>query len=778
MGTQSNDRAHKDPETQVTLCASCDRCRARKTKCDGSRPCSNCAIKYMKKHKLTSIEGIDIREFNCVYSPAKRRGPVPGRVLLARNRALKIKSEEESGTLSHGARDNNTSSPQMLSQNIMTCLPVATTSTASNSASGTSGSHLFNPGEALIAQQRQLLMQAQGLNGFNMNLNGIGDPSVMGLFGASGTLGRTLGTTAMANPNLYQTRNSVSSDIGNQQAQNMFAPPQQQFRVGTSLRPDTTNQSHDQANRSQRMKLEPKLDKKDENTQHLLRYESLLHMNNQEGNMLRSYFMMSINEVFNLPPVPLEDEYCRGLALTLNPMQLPRNTRAALHAARYAEVALGAQANFQSSLALELSNATVLCLRECVKNPVHASCLLYVARAYFLHGVFRSMRGDFERYLKYRKMCMSHLKELNKNFGVNQLLAAIAFHDSWVYMMHNASEKELPDVSKFMSKNASNSSSSDPKSKYFSNEVWMKGPPPIYLDNDAPPLSRSLDALASAVRTCCEQANQQFAAMESCQPDLANDDQSNTQYVVTSQKEEFCARNMVLSAHKLLQSHEIQHTFTKQSYGQRLIISAMDAFLEDGENSCEGFTDAQVQSILFVCNTTIERPLLLHGGGPIYHIISNAAIILCHLLNGMYGRMNDENPDSLNDMETTLFEEVLDTFTAIRKLLNMHRRKVPIQLRCHYFPRAQMGTKNSDLIDLNETIMCKCRGCQGFVLMKCSPCVAAERAQRSMMEEQYRKAHEQLLNVESDTGKALKLGEDAELDEALLSVLQELISTN
>ena len=31
-------------------------------------------------------------------------------------------------------------------------------------------------------------------------------------------------------------------------------------------------------------------------------------------------------------------------------------------------------------------------------------------------------------------------------------------------------------------------------------------------------------------------------------------------------------------------------------------------------------------------------------------------------------------------------------------------------------------------IDLGETLLCPCRGCQGFVLMACSPCVAAERA--------------------------------------------------
>lgn len=40
-------------DDSIALCASCDRCRSRKTKCDGERPCGNCAAKYMKKFKLT-----------------------------------------------------------------------------------------------------------------------------------------------------------------------------------------------------------------------------------------------------------------------------------------------------------------------------------------------------------------------------------------------------------------------------------------------------------------------------------------------------------------------------------------------------------------------------------------------------------------------------------------------------------------------------------------------------------------------------------------------------
>ena len=35
-----------------TLCASCDKCRQRKTKCDGGRPCLNCITRYRKMKKL------------------------------------------------------------------------------------------------------------------------------------------------------------------------------------------------------------------------------------------------------------------------------------------------------------------------------------------------------------------------------------------------------------------------------------------------------------------------------------------------------------------------------------------------------------------------------------------------------------------------------------------------------------------------------------------------------------------------------------------------------
>jgi hypothetical protein len=67
-----------DPGSEkVVFCSSCERCRARKTKCDGNRPCSSCIAIYMKKpHKENSPEGVTAEMCDCVYRHAKRRGKI------------------------------------------------------------------------------------------------------------------------------------------------------------------------------------------------------------------------------------------------------------------------------------------------------------------------------------------------------------------------------------------------------------------------------------------------------------------------------------------------------------------------------------------------------------------------------------------------------------------------------------------------------------------------------------------------------------------------------
>ena len=63
-----------------SLFASCDRCRARKRKCNGARPCSCCVTRYLKKMKLSRVEMVvDKSKVECVYSQAKKRGPIAER---------------------------------------------------------------------------------------------------------------------------------------------------------------------------------------------------------------------------------------------------------------------------------------------------------------------------------------------------------------------------------------------------------------------------------------------------------------------------------------------------------------------------------------------------------------------------------------------------------------------------------------------------------------------------------------------------------------------------
>ena len=366
-------------------------------------------------------------------------------------------------------------------------------------------------------------------------------------------------------------------------------------------------------------------------------------------------------------------------------------------------------------------------------------------------------------------------------------------------MIYNGNDRQLPPIDdaipqmtgsvrqsfanqtelKFDVKTDSASIACDPKNKH-----WIQGPPPVYLNNEAPLNTRSLDALACAIRTCCDQANQRFAtiAKESGTTDFneipLETIQTPTTTAVLAHENELCSRNLVLSAYTLMQQHENSSKNKRVHEGQQLVISAMDAFLENSdEDGNGGFSDSQIQSLLSVCNTTVENPLVLFHAGPTYHIVTNATILLCHLLNGMHAMKGTEN---FGAMEETMFEEVLDTLTSVRKLLTIHRRKLPVKLRCHGIPRPRLGgpRPGEPFINLGETLLCSCRGCQGFVLMACSPCVAAERA---------RDARARMVEESAQEAEALELGEiDRELDimgeefnvddDALLNMISSMIT--
>ena len=680
------------------LCASCDRCRSRKTKCDGNFPCSNCVNKYMKKHRLTSVAGINPDLFECHFSQAKRRGPVPGKSSNSFKKTDEMKRSADDMNMSQYGMHGNLADGFLTQQ----------------------GVGAMNFSDMTLDQKNYMLHeQIMTLQNSTQTANG---PVAQRFHG-----------------------DGIPTNVGVIKASEKHAP--------------------------------------------------LLEKSSTYGNRLRSYYSLALDTLFNLPPIPSDEEYCAKLNGNMTPSMLPPFDVAALKAARFAELALGALVSNQISLALELSSATVTSLKECVEEPIHPNCTYDVAKAYFLHGIFRSYRGDMTRYFKYRRVCLAKLSQLDSTVnGIQQLLAAISFHDSWAYMIYNANESELPDIDGIIPRvpGCGRSDLVSPAEQKYNvstdhariasdpqNQMWIQGPPPVFINNEAPPLSRSLDALACAIRSCCDQANTKFHGL-SKQSGMHSDDlpTSATATAVTTNQNELCSRNMVLSAFVLLQQAEsVKSDETNQ--GQHMLVSAMDAFLEGGDAlEAGGFTDSQIQSLLSVCNTVIDNPLLLYQAGPTYHMASNAAILLCHLLNGLYATTNVSSGTNDGDMEAALFDEVLDTYISVRKILNSHRRKVPMILRCHGLPRPNLlghGDNNIGrghaFIDLGETQMCASRGCQGFVLMACSPCVAAERAQAAQA------SHQQEMNEGEPADFRDALSDELDIDDdALLSILGKIVN--
>ena len=143
----------------------------------------------------------------------------------------------------------------------------------------------------------------------------------------------------------------------------------------------------------------------------------LLELSDPDGSRLRAYYRLSVDELFGFPPTPTDEEYCMRLNIPgMTPRMIPGTHLAALSAARFAEVALGAVVHNEVALGMELCNAVVHCLRESVQEPVQPPYMFEVARSYFLLGVFRAFRGDMVRYFKYRRVCLTYISKLEVSF--------------------------------------------------------------------------------------------------------------------------------------------------------------------------------------------------------------------------------------------------------------------------------------------------------------------------------------------------------------------------
>mmetsp|Transcript_20839 Transcript_20839/g.34074 ORF Transcript_20839/g.34074 Transcript_20839/m.34074 type:complete len:386 (-) Transcript_20839:248-1405(-) len=383
--------------------------------------------------------------------------------------------------------------------------------------------------------------------------------------------------------------------------------------------------------------------------------------------------------------------------------------------------------------------------------------------------------------------------------------------------MHDAAEDSLPDIDESLPRlnsnnqcGAVNTNSSQIKANAVAtnpiNQMWMQGSPPVFLNNEASLVSRSLDAFACAVRSCCDQANHQFEDIAKASgmdvPSHYSLGPTPTTTAVMANEHELCSRNIVLSAKSLLDQHSGMSNGRVKRHGLYMIASAMSAFLENGEmeesggggsggggGTVGGFTNTQIKNLMSACDIIIQHPLLLHSPGPIYHMASNAAILLCHLLNGIHanyraGAVAGAGGTSNSKVEGILFDEVLDTFMATRKALNIHRKNLPVKLRCHGIPRPSGvgpfdkkmdNNPEAPFIDMGETLMCLRRGCQNFVIMGCSPCVAVERSMKAARDNasQQRTEHEiKDCEFERQLGEMDDISLD---DDALLDVLSRIV---
>eukprot|EP00529_Nitzschia_sp_RCC80_P017339 CAMPEP_0113523382 /NCGR_PEP_ID=MMETSP0014_2-20120614/45677_1 /TAXON_ID=2857 /ORGANISM="Nitzschia sp." /LENGTH=843 /DNA_ID=CAMNT_0000421471 /DNA_START=181 /DNA_END=2713 /DNA_ORIENTATION=+ /assembly_acc=CAM_ASM_000159 len=817
--------------SSIALCASCDRCRARKTKCDGKRPCGNCATKYMKKHKITSIDGIDPSEFECVYSPAKRRGPVPGRAGATRKApeafgmgsTLNAPIGVGGGGGSAGGGNMRGGMTQQSHHRLgggggggggggFGSMDFGAGAGPSAMPVGMSTIPSATPSSLEEFQLRQMMLQ---------NMGAAGAVTSAGLGAGLGTGAVGGGGPSVAPDNSFLDSQQAAIQQQLQLIQQLQAQQSNSDR-GSSQLPamngSTTpmgiggfgngnaDESQDKRRKFEQPKPNPATTDANGVPKTIAAHTHLLELSDPDGTRLRSYFRLSVDELFVFPPTPTDEEYCLRLNIPgMTPRMIPGTHLAALSAVRFAEVALGAIVHNEVTLAMELCNAVVHCLKESVTEPVQPPYMFEVAKSYFLLGVFRAFRGDMLRYFKYRRVCLTYVSKLDNDANAATLLAAVAFLDAWAYMIYNADESKLPKIDdaippveradkepgstttemEYSIKTNPGCIASEPR-----NQNWIQGAPPVYLNNEAPLPARSLDALAlqyelAAIKQMV--GSLQFRRKPTTKKMEAIPQSTiitPTTTAVLAHESELCSRNMVLSAFTLLQQYEAATPTSQKNQGIHLIISAMDAFLDNGDEDDEsgGFTDSQIQSLLSVCNTVLENPFLLHHGGPTYHMVSNAAVMLCHLLNGMFAMKGPSGVQKQGDMEAAMFEEVLDTFIAVRKLLVIHRRKLPVKLRCHSIPRPPLGLpeEGSPFIDLGETLLCACRGCQGFVLMACSPCVAAERARAAATKREGEAIREaQVEAAADDMDKELEdLSNDFNLDDdALLGMLSQLIST-
>jgi hypothetical protein len=277
------------------------------------------------------------------------------------------------------------------------------------------------------------VMSNSGMGNAGMSSGGMSN----GGRGMSGMSSMSNVSNAMASMNTGRGMSLSANDIQQQRQQQQ----QQQFNLLAAQQQQQHQQQHQSMEQGKRelmdhMEQQPtsrlKLEEQPQQAPGIPRtitlHTHLLERGNIEGARLYSYYILSIDELYRLPPTPSDEEYCESLNMPdMTADMLPGSHLAALSASRFAEIALGALVSNDVSLGMELCNAVVHCLRESVQEPVQTPITFEVAKSYFLLGTFRALRGDMARYFKYRRVCMTYLSKLEVCMQLTDRARRVAF---------------------------------------------------------------------------------------------------------------------------------------------------------------------------------------------------------------------------------------------------------------------------------------------------------------------------------------------------------------
>ena len=460
------------------LCASCDRCRQRKTKCNGGRPCSCCLNRYLKFHPTLVGQEIDAATVGCVYSVAKKRGPVPGNNLrkarskIGSDTASDV-SETRNGATEYGVESLRATQKRKTAETTSVA-NIATHIRQTSDKDDTNVLPAIYSNENTVGQQgtayalsypsrieglykstmgRKIENNNTGVDEHSKSIIHLNQPqkdillrqvdegTVMALNSVTCSRSNRLGYSPVSVlPGVINTDPSALGRLFElQQAASLNQIPSSHGQIlanqhlssgnienfiknvnRSGHRPGLSHQPiHFSAtSRGRSPELPPNILNNSNQEKAFIRKESvsdMLRLQSSSGNLLRAHYQISVNELFGFPATPSEEEFCfhRTNGALNNLFRLPAEFDiAAIRAARYAELTIGAHVIGQSELASELASGAVVSLKNCVEEPVQQDLLFDLAKTYFLLGLYRWFIGDVERYLMYRRSCMAHIMQL------------------------------------------------------------------------------------------------------------------------------------------------------------------------------------------------------------------------------------------------------------------------------------------------------------------------------------------------------------------------------